>query len=203
MPVDRAQLDAAAYRQVIALAQHDPASPLLPDAVRYLMAYRDAEGGWGSSYTTAWAMMSMTEVMRGTGELGGEFTFSAELNQQAFATGEAGGAQQFVPVFAEVGIESLLDESPNALNIFRDPGTGRLYYRASLQIAQPVESVEPLNRGLKQAALTAGADAFVVKGDPPDQLLTTFRAVRKDIQSTLSALPDSNDTDHGLTAHGS
>jgi uncharacterized protein YfaS (alpha-2-macroglobulin family) len=133
---------------IYALAQHDPASPLLPDAVRYLMAYRDAEGGWGSSYTTAWALMSMTEVMRGTGELGGEFTFSAELNQQAFATGEAGGAQQFVPVFAEVGIESLLDESPNALNIFRDPGTGRLYYRVSLQIAQPVERVEPLNRGL-------------------------------------------------------
>lgn len=136
---------------IYALAQHDPASPLLPEAVRYLMAYRDAEGGWGSSYTTAWALMAMTEVMRGTGELGGEFAFSADLNEKAFATGEAGGAQQFVPAFAEVGIESLLKESPNALKIMRDPGTGRLYYRANLQVAQPVESVEPLNRGLTVA----------------------------------------------------
>lgn len=35
--------------------------------------------------------------------------------------------------------------------------------------------------------LAAGADAFVVKGDPPDQLLATFRAIRKDIQATNSS----------------
>jgi DNA-binding NarL/FixJ family response regulator len=36
----------------------------------------------------------------------------------------------------------------------------------------------------KQLAVSAGADAFVVKGDPPDQLLSAFRTVRQDIHST-------------------
>ena len=38
----------------------------------------------------------------------------------------------------------------------------------------------------KKPAMSAGADAFVVKGAPPDQLLTTFRSVRKDFQATAS-----------------
>ena len=48
----------------------------------------------------------------------------------------------------------------------------------------------------KKPALTAGADAFVIKGDPPVQLLTAFRAVRRDIVTTS----DYNDEDHQLTA---
>ncbi len=36
----------------------------------------------------------------------------------------------------------------------------------------------------KEQALAAGADAFVVKGDPPEQLLAAFRAIRKQIQAT-------------------
>ena len=35
---------------VYALAQREPASALLPDAVRYLMAHRSAQGTWASSY---------------------------------------------------------------------------------------------------------------------------------------------------------
>ena len=52
----------------------------------------------------------------------------------------------------------------------------------------------------KQTALSAGADAFVVKGDPPDQLLATFRTVRKEIHSTSSARSDSSDADLRLRA---
>ena len=35
----------------------------------------------------------------------------------------------------------------------------------------------------KEQALSAGADAFVVKGDPPEQLLAAFRALRKQIKA--------------------
>ena len=35
----------------------------------------------------------------------------------------------------------------------------------------------------KEQALAAGANAFVVKGDPPEQLLTAFRTLRKQTQS--------------------
>jgi DNA-binding NarL/FixJ family response regulator len=34
----------------------------------------------------------------------------------------------------------------------------------------------------RQAALAAGADAFVSKGDPPEQLLTTLRAIEETIK---------------------
>ncbi len=133
---------------IFALAQRDPASPLLTDAVRYLMAYRTAEGGWQSSYATSWALMALTEVMRGTAELGGEFAFSAALNDNPFAAGQAGGTGQFEPVVAETGLESLLTDLPNALTISREPGVGRLYYRASLSVVQPVESITPISRGI-------------------------------------------------------
>ncbi len=148
---------------IYALAQRDPASPLLADAVRYLMAYRDAEGGWQSSYGTAWALMALTEVMRGTAELGGDFAFSATLNDIPFATGQAGGSEQFVPVRAVSGLENLLPDQPNALVIERDPGTGRLYYRASLNVAQPVETISPLNRGI-----SVTREYFPADCDPQD-----------------------------------
>lgn len=131
-----------------ALAQIDPASEIVADGVRSLMSMRDAEGSWHSSYATAWALMAITEVMRGTGELGGDFTFSATLNDTPFAEGQAGGTQQFNQVVAQTGLESLLPDLPNALTIQRDPGSGRLYYRAVLNVVQPVESISALNRGI-------------------------------------------------------
>jgi uncharacterized protein YfaS (alpha-2-macroglobulin family) len=143
---------------IYALAQHDPASPLLADAVRYMMAHRDAVGGWHATYTTAWTIMALSETMKGTGELGGEFAFSATLNDISVATGQASGTSQFTPVGVEIGLESLLTDEPNALKFLRDPGTGRLYYRATLQVNQPVEDVTPLNRGLSVSRAYYPAD---------------------------------------------
>ena len=131
-----------------ALAQVDPASELVADGVRALMAMRDADGGWHSSYATAWSLMAITEVMRGTGELGGNFAFSASLNDTPFAEGQANGGQQFNQVVAQTGLGSLLPDLPNALTIQRDAGSGRLYYRAVLDVVQPVESIAALNGGL-------------------------------------------------------
>jgi uncharacterized protein YfaS (alpha-2-macroglobulin family) len=48
-----------------ALANQDPASPLVADAMRYLMAHRDASGAWTSSYETAWTLMALAAVMQG------------------------------------------------------------------------------------------------------------------------------------------
>ena len=62
-----------------ALAQRDPGLPLVADAVRYLVANRQADGGWTSSYTTAWTLIALNEVMKATSELGGDFSFGAVL----------------------------------------------------------------------------------------------------------------------------
>jgi uncharacterized protein YfaS (alpha-2-macroglobulin family) len=131
---------------VYSLAQHHPDSPLLPDAVRYLMAHRRANGSWNSTYTTAWSLMALVEVMRASGELGGGFAFSARLNGIPIATGQASG--EGAPVVADIPISDLYTGDPNALVISRAPGSGRLYYSADLNVFRPVEEVAPLQRGV-------------------------------------------------------
>lgn len=131
-----------------ALARHDPASPLVADALRYLMANRTASGAWTSTYETAWSLMALTEVMRGTGELSGDFTFSATLNNTPLASGQAAGTSQLTAVTASAPIDDLYPDDPNSLLIYRQSGPGRLYYSTHLRVNRPVEEVEPLNQGL-------------------------------------------------------
>ena len=60
-------------RRILALADADPASPLLADAVRYLTAHRRANGGWFSSYDSAWVLMALTRYLHATSELKRQF----------------------------------------------------------------------------------------------------------------------------------
>jgi hypothetical protein len=131
---------------VFVLAQEQPDSPVIPEAVRYMMAHRRANGSWNSTYITAWSLMALTEVMRSSGELGGSFAFSARLNGIPIATGQASG--EGAPVVADIPIGDLYVDDPNALNITRSAGSGRLYYSAALKVFRAVEDVAPLQRGV-------------------------------------------------------
>lgn len=131
-----------------ALAQHDPASPLVADALRYLMAHRDASSAWVSTYETSWTLIALAEVMKGTGELSGDFDYSATLNDFPLVAGEASGASQLTPVEAKAPMSSMYTANPNALLLQRGEGSGRLYYNAHLNVYQPVEDVSPLNKGI-------------------------------------------------------
>jgi uncharacterized protein YfaS (alpha-2-macroglobulin family) len=133
---------------VYTLAQIEPASTLLPDAVNYLMSNRQANGVWSSSYESAWILLAMNEVMKGTGELGSNYAFSASLNGTQIASGQAGGETQLNPVVTSLPISNLYPHDPNALVIQREPGTGRLYYTAALNVYRPVEDIAPLDRGI-------------------------------------------------------
>jgi uncharacterized protein YfaS (alpha-2-macroglobulin family) len=137
---------------IYALAQDpagDPNSPLLADAVRYLGAHRAANGGWDSTYSTAWTILALTEVLKRTEEIAslqsGGYSFGALLNGIQVASGQAGEAG--APVTAQVPLSSLYPLAPNALIIQRSTGPGRLYYTAALRADQPVESVSPLDKG--------------------------------------------------------
>jgi uncharacterized protein YfaS (alpha-2-macroglobulin family) len=145
---------------VYALAKLEPASTVIPDAVNYLMSNRQATGFWSSSYESAWILLSMDEVMIGTGELGSNYNFSASLNGTQIATGQAGGETQLNPVVTSLPISVLYPHDPNALIIQRDPGTGRLYYTAALNVYRPVEDVAPLDRGISvsRAYFSLGSD---------------------------------------------
>jgi hypothetical protein len=136
---------------VYALAQRDPGSALLAEASRYLMSNRQADGAWPSTYASAWTLMALTEVMKGTGELSGDFSFSASLNGTQLASGQASGREQLNPVTANTPLNNLHPAVPNALAIQRGGGPGRLYYTAALNVSRPVESVGALERGLSIA----------------------------------------------------
>jgi len=95
-----------------------------------------------------WSRMALTEFMQGTGELAGNFSYQAEVNGGALAQGQAGGDTRLSDVSAEVPVAQLYAEYPNALNIQRGEGPGRLYYTAYLNVMRPVEDVEALSSGI-------------------------------------------------------
>ena len=155
-----------------ALAQRDPASPLLADAIRYLMAHRTSESIWASQYDSAWVLMALSEALKGTGDLQASFTFSATLNDSPFASGTAGGPNALTPITTAAPISSLFADSSNTLRINRDAGAGRLYYRADLQVNQPVEGAAALQRGLslERAYFLGGQDCTKVKCEPISEI---------------------------------
>jgi len=130
------------------LAQRDPGAPLVADAARYLMANREANGAWSSTYTTAWSLIGLDQALKGTGELGGQFAFGAVLNANPIANGTAGGADQLTTVTALTPIQRLYPDYPNVLLIERGDGPGRLYYTAGLEVNRPAEETPPLSLGL-------------------------------------------------------
>ncbi len=130
------------------LARVNPASPLVGDAVRYLAYNRNVRGGWLSSYETSWVILSLTEVMRATGELQAVYDFSAAVNGTPVASGKAGGLQNMTIVSARVALQDLVPDYPNAVTFSRTGDAGRLYYRTYLQVFRPVEGAEAVNRGI-------------------------------------------------------
>jgi hypothetical protein len=131
-----------------ALANQDPASPLVADALHYLMANRSSSGAWHSTYESAWALIALAEVMRGTGELSGEFEFFADVNEMPLVVGEAVGSSQLTPVEASTQISDLYQSEPNSLVITRGDGSGRLYYNVHLNAYRSVEDVAPMDGGI-------------------------------------------------------
>ncbi len=143
---------------LMALLELDPASPLVGDAVRYLTLQRGARG-WLNSYGSGWTLAALSRAVRATGELQGNYSFSATLNGAAIASGQAGGAQLFNTVRADVNIAQF-PSNRNALRIQRTAGSGRLYYRAILEVGQPVETVQAMDGGvvLSREYYLEGAD---------------------------------------------
>ena len=130
------------------LAERDPNTPLLADAVRYLASQQDTGGRWASSYETTWIILALDKYMQTTGELGGSFSFSAALNGIPLAHGQASGPQNLTPVTANAPLTQLNLSGANSLLVSRQDGTGKLYYRAALTVDRPVETAPAIDRGI-------------------------------------------------------
>ncbi len=133
----------------MALARIDPDSQVLNDALRYLVMHRGPNGAWGSSYETAWSLLALIEALRGTGDLQASYAYSASLNDTPVINGLVENAAQAVnPVEASISIDDMHAELPNALEIQRGEGEGRLYYRAFLRVDRPAEQAPAVQQGM-------------------------------------------------------
>ncbi|MEW6716909.1 MAG: Ig-like domain-containing protein [Chloroflexota bacterium] len=145
---------------MFAMAQYDPTTSILSDAIRYLMTQRSPDGDWGNSYATAWSVLALSEMLKVSDELNADFNFSASLNNTQVATGQVVEGTSIQPVWVTVPLSTLFPKNPNALDIQRTAGPGRLYYRVDLNIQRPVEAVAPLNQGISLSRMyTASGDS--------------------------------------------
>lgn len=135
-----------------------PDSDLIPNAVRWLVTQRKTQY-WETTQETAWAVMALTDWMSVTGELKPDYTYSAVLNQDTLAQGEATAANAAEAVDLKVSVADLLKDESNRLQIERSTGNGNLYYTARLDTYLPVPQLEPLNKGIIVERLYTQPDA--------------------------------------------
>jgi len=128
-----------------ALIRLDPANPLLPNVVRWLMVARRG-GIWETTQETAWALISLTDWMAVTGELQGSYAYSVRLNDAVLSSGEVTPETVRQAVVVAVGLQGLAARSD--LVVARGLGEGRLYYTAHLEVNLPAEEAGPLDRGI-------------------------------------------------------
>ncbi len=133
---------------VYALTGRDPASPLAADAARYLAAQRGPQGWWASDYENAWILLALNRFLAATGEFRADFAFSAGLNGMNIAQGKAAGPQNLTTITTTTPLNQMMLNGANQLMINRGAGVGRLYYRAMLSVARPVETAPAINRGI-------------------------------------------------------
>ncbi len=133
---------------VHALGRVDPASPLMNDAIRYLAANRSANRDWGGSLQNAWVLRALSSALVGTGEFTANFPFEARLNGVEIARGQAASPQALTTITNITPLDSLHPGAPNELQLTRQDGNGKLYYRAILNVLRPAESAPALNRGI-------------------------------------------------------
>ena len=171
---------------VYALAQQDATNPLVNDAVRYLGAHRNIHGCWSSTYENAWTLMAFSEIIRNTGELNANYSYSAELNGETLITGEA---ETLTPVTASTLLDDLQLGLPNALKITRSDGEGRLYYHAALFADRSAETAPALNRGMEISRLYYDADCE--KDCIPLEVAKLTPGAKVKVQLTLNIPEDS------------
>lgn len=135
-----------AYQTAVALAvlaDHAPLSPLMQDALRYLVFSRSPNGGWASGMETAWVFRALAAMMRASGDSGSNYNFGATLNGSPLASGQGQTPQKIVSA-----LDALYLRSPNDLQIQRGEGVGQLFYRADLTVLRPAQDAPALNAGI-------------------------------------------------------
>ncbi len=131
-----------------ALVETEPASPLIPDTVRWLMTARQFDK-WETTQETAWSVMALAAWMKQTGDLKPDYKFNISVNDKRLTNDEAATADNVrTPYDLKLSVSDLLSNQLNKIDVQRSAGDGTLYYSAQLKTYLPVENVKALSRGI-------------------------------------------------------
>lgn len=137
---------------VEAIAKMEPSSPVLLDAVRYLVWNRMPVGVGGSArisgFEAAWVTNALAEVTRYTEDFHAGYDYTVNLNGAELLAGRVEDSGVFEPINSWTPASIFQGHALTALQISRSDGTGRLYYNAALEVARPVENAPASNRGI-------------------------------------------------------
>jgi hypothetical protein len=147
-----------------AIAKLDAENVLAPNAVRWLMNVRES-GRWGTTQENAWAIMALTDWMKTSGELEGEYDWQARLNDALLGEGVVTPETVGETTRLQAEMAELLLDGVNVVAIERSDGPGRLYYSAYLRTYLPVEEVDPASRGLTVSRSYRLADCDQPEGE--------------------------------------
>jgi hypothetical protein len=154
-----------------AFAKLKPDYSLAPNAVRWLMNARKG-GRWDTTQENAWAIMALTDWMRASGELEGDYNWAVALNGEQLGQGVVTPktVSQATQLRADIG--QLQTDQTNALTLERSAqgaqtGKGQLYYTTHLKTYLPVKDVEPMSRGVSVSREYRLADCGLPRSTDP------------------------------------
>jgi uncharacterized protein YfaS (alpha-2-macroglobulin family) len=154
-----------------AFAKLKPDFSLAPNAVRWLMNARKG-GRWDTTQENAWAIMALTDWMRATGELEGDYDWQVSLNGDSLGQGSVTPETVSRATQLRADIGQLLLDQTNALTLSRSAqgpqsGKGQLYYTTHLKTYLPVEEVKPMDRGITVSREYRLADCGLPRSTDP------------------------------------
>jgi uncharacterized protein YfaS (alpha-2-macroglobulin family) len=129
-----------------ALAQLDPDHAMATQAVRWLMAARQA-AHWKTPFETAWSLIALTDWMVATGELDASFSYTVRANAGQLGAGSYTRDEATRVDSYSVPLDAVPADETNFLIFERGDGPGRLYYTTHMDAFIDVTAVEPVNRG--------------------------------------------------------
>jgi hypothetical protein len=130
-----------------AFARLDSTQPLLPQVVRWLMSARKA-GRWATTQENAWAIIALTDWLAASGELEGEYAWTALLNGNELGRGVVTPVTVDSRFELRAAVVDLLADQANLLLINRSNASGQLYYTTHLRYYLDALAIDARDRGL-------------------------------------------------------
>jgi len=131
---------------VSALLRSAPDNPLLPNAIRWLMAARQGDH-WSTTQETVWSLNALTGWMLKTGELDSQYSYSVILGKNTLARGDITPETLRQAAVVSIPVRDLTAGKGNRLTFTRGDGRGALYYTARLNLEIPAKDAKAAGRG--------------------------------------------------------